>query len=405
MTANSTISATERRLLKYLGQSLKPSGGFCEIPDLDTAEWVRLCSLADRHEVSVLLGNILNPESLPPNIRNDFQLKTARTVHKGITLQSLNSRFTALLSREGITAVTLKGCAVARLYPVPEFRKTTDIDLFFFSLEDAGKAEKILCENGFKPSNKWHANHHSILTSEKNETVELHTAWADEFKDKRLNKRLKVMQDKSFAHFAPIDSDGARIYVYDTAYQALYLVIHMLGHFVGGGFGLRNLCDWVVLWENCDDKNARNDFMKMACDSGTEEFAKAVTSVCAEYLGLTPEKCPFPYDTLTEKELTDEFLRDILDAGEFGYSESARMVGMDGNSFAAYVKEFHHQMHINFPKAGRVILIWPALWIATLVRFLNNNRRLNRAPVSAIMKKAGNRGVLVTKLTSNKKGG
>ena len=143
----------------------------------------------------------------------------------------------------------------------------------------------------------------------------------------------------------------------------------------------------------------------MAQDSGTEKFAKAVTSVCVEYLGLSKAKCPFPYDNLTEKELTEEFLRDILDAGEFGYSESERMVGMDGNSPLAYIKEFHHQMYINFPKAGRVILLWPVLWIATLIRFLRNNKKLNRAPVRDIINKAGERGRLVKRLTSNKRDG
>ena len=98
----------------------------------------------------------------------------------------------------------------------------------------------------------------------------------------------------------------------------------------------------------------------------------------------------------------DALLRDIMDAGEFGYSEAERMVGMDGDSWTAYVREFHHQMHINFPKAGKIIFLWPALWIATLVRFLSNNKKLNRAPVAAIMKKAGKRGQLVHRLTSQK---
>lgn len=396
------ISETERTLLKYLGQSINKSGCEWENPGLSAEEFERIYSLADRHEVSVLLGDILSVNSLPQKIQNDFQLKTARTVHKGITLQSLNSSITALLEKHGITAVTLKGYAAARFYPVPEFRKTTDIDLFFGSEEDARNAGKILCENGFEFSRKWHANHHFVMISEKKETVELHTAWADEFKDKRLNKYLKDRQKESIDHCSPIDCNGARLYIYDTAYQAFYLDIHMLQHFTGGGFGLRNLCDWVVLWEDCGDEKARKDFVKMACDSGTAKFAKAVTSVCIEYLGLSPEKSPFPYDTLFEKDFTDEFLRDILDAGEFGYSEPERMVGMDGNSLTAYVKEFHHQMHINFPKSGRVVLLWPLLWCATLIRFLYNNRKLNRSPISAIMKKAGSRGGLVKRLMDDK---
>lgn len=402
MTSTSTISKTERRLLKYLGQSLKPCGSALEIPDLSNDEWERVYELADRHEVSVLLENIWDSGSLPEKLQQTVQLKTARTVHKGIRLQALNSRLTALFSKEGITAVTLKGYAASRFYPVPEFRKTTDIDFFLFSEEDAEKAGRILCANGFKFSAEWHANHHFVLISEKNDVVELHTAWAEDFKEKHLNQYLKSLQKQSSAHCAQIDCDGAKLYVYDTAFQGFYLLIHMLQHFVGSGFGLRNLCDWVVLWESCDDEKARRDFVEMTCDSGTAEFAKAVTSVCAQYLGLSREKSPFACGTLTEKELTDELLRDILDAGEFGYSESERMVGMDGNSLASYVKEFHHQMHINFPKAGRVVLLWPVLWFATLIRFLNNNRRFNRAPLSAIMKKAGNRGNLVKKLTSNK---
>lgn len=350
----------------------------------------------------MLLGNVLDPNVLSPETQNDFHFKTARTVHKGITLQSLTSKISALLEKNGITAVTLKGYAASRFYPIPEFRKTTDIDLFFGSEEDARKAGEILFANGFEFSQKWHANHHFVMISEKKETVELHTSWADEFKDKRLNKYLKDRQKESIAHCLPIDCSGAKLYVYDTAYQAFYLEIHMLQHFTGGGFGLRNLCDWVVLWENCEDEKARNDFFKMACGSGTAKFAKAVNSVCTEYLGLSREKSPFPYDTLFGKDFTDEFLRDILDAGEFGCSEPERMVGMEGNSVMAYIKEFHHQMHINFPKSGRVALLWPFLWSATLIRFLYNNRKLNRSPLSEIIKKAGSRGKLVKRLMDDK---
>ena len=85
----------------------------------------------------------------------------------------------------------------------------------------------------------------------------------------------------------------------------------------------------------------------MVCGSGTAEFAKAVTAICVSYLGLSQEKSPIPADNPAEPEVRDALLRDILDAGEVGYSEAERMVGMDGDSWTAYVREFHHQMHIN----------------------------------------------------------
>ena len=395
-----SITKTEYKLLQYLALSLHPSGSPIQFPPQTDEEWKRLLALADCHEILPLIEDGLEQDNIPEEQRRIIQLKTAKTVHKGIQLQVLNSRLTALLEKAGIIAVTMKGSAVARFYPVPEYRKTTDLDLFIASANDVGKAVRILRDNGFAPSGKWHANHHIVLVSGKNEVVELHTTWAEAFKEKHLNQYLERCQKESVQHVHLVEWQGLQMYAYETAWQAFYLLIHMLQHFVGSGFGIRNLCDWVVLWENCDEEKARRDFWEMACESGTAEFAKAITAICVRYLGLNPKKSPVPAEHPAEQDVTDALLRDILDAGEFGYSEAERMVGMEGNSLAAYVREFHHQMHINFPKAGRIAVFWPVLWVATLVRFLRNNKKLNRAPISAIMKKAGERGTLVKRLTS-----
>lgn len=401
-TVANEITKTEYTLLKYLSLSLQPSGKASFTPSLTAQEWAQLLALADRHEVLSLLENVLDPDELPKEQRQHLQSKTARTVHKGIQLQVLNAKLTELLEKEGIVAVTLKGCAVSRFYPVPEFRKTTDVDLFVGNKEDAKKAVQLLCANGWLPSSQWQANHHFVLISGKKEVVELHTSWAEAFKEKHLNQYLEKLQKESSQHCQPVECQGLKVYAYETAWQGFYLLFHMLQHFVASGFGLRNLCDWVVLWENCDDPKERKEFWKMSCESGTAEFAGAVTAVCVRYLGLNLEKSPVPARKFTEQEVMEAFLKDILDAGEFGYSEAERMVGMDGDSLTAYMREFHHQMHINFPKAGKVAVFWPVLWVATLIRFLNNNRKLNRAPVSEIVKKAGKRGKLVKRLTSSK---
>lgn len=394
----SSIKKNEYTLLKYLGLSLQKSVQADWKLSLTVKEWAQVLTLANRHEVLPLLGYVLDMDKLTEKQRLAIEFKTAKTVHNGIRLQELNERLTRILMNEGITAVTLKGCAVARFYPVPEYRKTTDIDLFVSDRKEAERAERILKENGLKPSGKWHANHHVILVSEKQEVVELHTAWNDDFKDRGLNRTLVKLQKESSRHCRLLNKQGCNVYVYETAWQSYYLLIHMLQHFVGSGFGLRNLCDWVVLWENCEDEESRKVFWEMVCESGTKEFAKAVTAICVKYLGLQKEKSPIPLEEHIDTEIRDALLRDILDAGEFGYSETERMVGMDGNSLTAYVREFHHQMHINYPRAGRMILLWPMLWMATLLRFFINNRKLNRAPLSSIMKKAGKRGKLVHRI-------
>ena len=67
------------------------------------------------------------------------------------------------------------------------------------------------------------------------------------------------------------------------------------------------------------------------------------------------------------------------------------MVMMRGNKLADYIREFHHQMRISFPKAGKVFIIWPGLWIITFTRFIFNNHKIRNVSTGSILKKAGQR--------------
>ena len=134
MTSFSNFTKIEYNLLKCLRLSLHQSGTGAAgaLPTLSAKEWHQLIDAADRHEVLSLFSNMpqAQAEKIPKEQRHMIQSRTAKVVHTGIMLQALNAKLTLLLESEGITAVTLKGCTVSRFYPVPEFRKTSDIDLF-----------------------------------------------------------------------------------------------------------------------------------------------------------------------------------------------------------------------------------------------------------------------------------
>ena len=93
-----------------------------------------------------------------------------------------------------------------------------------------------------------------------------------------------------------------------------------------------------------------------------------------------------------------EFMKEVMEAEEFGKGSGERMVMMQGSSLTDYIREFHHQMHLNYPKAGRILVCWPALWIMTLIRFLRNNRKLRNVSTIKVLKKAGSRSKLMEKL-------
>lgn len=94
----------------------------------------------------------------------------------------------------------------------------------------------------------------------------------------------------------------------------------------------------------------------------------------------------------------NRFFMDIVEAEEFGKSDNGRMVAIHGSGLMGYVRAFHHQMHLNYPKAGKCVLCWPVLWVLTLARFLHNNRTLRNTTVGEVLKSAGKRGRIVEKM-------
>ena len=111
------------------------------------------------------------------------------------------------------------------------------------------------------------------------------------------------------------------------------------------------------------------------------------------YLGLDAAALPHNAD----EALCIGFLREIFDAEEFGRTSAQRMVMVRGG-LGGYLREFHHQMLLNFPKKGKKALLWPFLWAATLVRFLHNNRVLRKTSLSAILRETERRSRLTDSL-------
>lgn len=59
-------------------------------------------------------------------------------------------------------------------------------------------------------------------------------------------------------------------------------------------------------------------------------------------------------------------------------------------------------MKINHPRTSPYVILWPALWVITLVVFLRNNRKLNRGRARDILRNAGDRSRLLQQIGLDK---
>lgn len=385
------LDVMDRTLLEILRDALAGEGPSTR-RELTEEEWRTLVQKADRHAVLSLLYDTLNERPLPKNQREIVTRASRRIVLQNYRLSFCTHRAVELLKGQGISTVVLKGVSAAAVYPVPELRKSGDIDLLLPDPGQMSLARDTLLKAGYTAAEHQMSNHHLVMHFDSGIELELHTMLAEPFDNAKINHYLRGCLREISGHIEQRDVMGYEIPVLSEGYQAYQLLLHMLQHFLRSGFGLKLLCDWFFFWSRPVAEDELRLYLKLVEESGLSGFSRLVTSICVRYLGLDGDCCLCGrMDGLMEEAEMRGFVGDILEAEEFGKSGKDRMVRLRGTSLWDYVREFHHMMHLNYPRAGKVFLLWPVLWCITLLRFLKNNRKIRGVTTGEVLKKARER--------------
>lgn len=388
----------EIKLLLYLLRGSLAAGNDPDPDGTSLVDWNELCSVARQHGVLALLYDPLTVRSdLPEAVKDTVTKYARRIVQQSYRLLFLTKYLAEKMENAGLPVVVLKGVGTAAFYPVPEFRKSGDVDLLLADRSYLDRACEILQECGLVRMKEQHALHHVAFCTKDGIEVEIHTLLAEPFDHDKINHYLEKRLKKIGENVTNVDCMGVTLPILSGAYHAYELLLHMLQHFLRRGFGLKFLCDWVVFWNRTWPCEEQEKYKALVRESGLKNFSDIVTCTCVRYLGLKKERIAW-MDLPEENGVEADFLKEILEAEEFGKSESDRMVALRNEGPVEYVREFHHQMHLNFPRIGRCFLLWPVLWGITLVRFLRNNRKIRGVSTRSILKKAGQRGRLIAKM-------
>ncbi len=355
----------------------------------------KVIELAKKHSVISLLYEVLQENSFFNGQLDYVKKESQKTAVQSYRLLFLTKYLVEQFAEAEIPAVVLKGAATGNLYPAPELRKSGDVDLLIPETIEKSKVSSLMEQAGFLKSKDQHANHHVVYKSQEGISIEIHTMPAEPFAYKKVNQSMERFKKECWKHCEQQNVMGVELPVLNKPYHAYELLLHMLQHFMYAGFGLKLLCDWVFLWKQSWSEQEKEQFKELVEDGGLEIFSEALTAVCIKYLGLKTEEYAWE---ITREDAADAVLREILDAEDFGNADANRMVMMSGTGITAYIREFHHQMHLNFPKAGKVFLLWPVLWVMTLIKFLQNNHKVRRTSAKKVMQEAKRRSSLMDNL-------
>lgn len=306
----------------------------------EKTDWESIFALAEKQTIVALAYDaaLTLPATLQPPtaILRKVHLQATRTAQKHLLLNSRLVEITARLRAEGIHPVLLKGQGVATNYPNPLRRACGDIDLYIGE-PDYERCCRLIYQWGMLDDHATESIQH-LHFSWQGVYIELHRIAGVVYHPGR-NRDFRRWSDALLQgdtcrtmHLSGEAAVGAGITLPPVRFDALYIFYHTYKHFLTGGIGLRQLCDWTMyLHAHCDEIDhpvLLDDLQRF----GLLRTWQVMGRIAVDHLGLPGEEFPF-YDVQDDPRgevaakyarTADKMVEMILSEGNFGFYSPAR---------------------------------------------------------------------------------
>ena len=337
-----------------------------------------LVALSQRHFTAPFVLPYVND----PSCIQRLKMQTKQMILNYYQIEQFTRKIITLMNSHNIPCYLLKGVSLCACYPVPEYRKLGDVDLYINDETALDQAKSVLEQNGFISVDELSDHHltYKYIFPKTGRTclLELHFRVIGLYQYAPANQ--VVDQVFSSEHLIP-ESLAIRdfdISVLPPTECVFYQLHHMLKHYLFTGFGIRLLCDFTFYlnthWKEIDFSKIH----QWCQNSRILHFYEIILSSCKRYLGLSQM---IDSQTTYPEEDCEAFILQILEEKDMGTETSGTLVGSGSYqnvNLITYFKEGHLQMHVRFPKLGKCPLLWPVLWGITLFCFLRNTYLLRK---------------------------
>ncbi|MBR5499557.1 MAG: nucleotidyltransferase family protein [Bacteroidales bacterium] len=333
-------------------------------------DWSKVLKLAKAQTLTglvadVLLGNAEIRAQLPEQAVAKLQGAVRNNMLMHNLLNNTLILVVSKLRENGVESVLLKGQGIARNYPVPELRQCGDIDLYVGE-ENYEKAYDILEPIASELEDK------SVLIIGKNfpfklgvVTIEVHRyACTDAYPKKNLILQ-RYAADGLTRDLRTFDFAGTPVNTAADNFNAFYIFYHLWHHFMAGGVGLRQLCDWMMFLHARKETISVEYLNGIVTEMGVKQAWQKLGCLLVDYLGMPAEKFPL-YDAAAGKKV-GRVVKHILSEGNFGFEGAA---GRKRTNHYFYEKWLSLKCYLT--RYTSLCFIFPTLTIRELWHVLTN---------------------------------
>lgn len=283
----------------------------------ENIDWESIIEESKAHKVESLIYSSIGKNTLK-NIDNKLlEGWKKETFMSGVgQLRHINnvSEFLSEFNKQNIPVIVLKGLVIRDLYPKPELRTMCDADLIIHK-EDLDKVKDLLLNLGYTET----------VTSDKdlcfirgNTYVEVHWSVANE----NSFNNVEVFEEIIWKNAIKLnvgDSEALSMCYEDLL---VHICMHMAAHIKYLGFGIRQLCDLVLLVEKKGNVINWDKFIEKINMLGIYKFTIAIFNICNKLFDM---EIP---NILNKREIINDkyiylLIEDIFSNGVHGNRDKA----------------------------------------------------------------------------------
>lgn len=252
------------------------------------ADWQRCFDIALAQGVLAMTFPAMS--SLPKELRPTFTLWSKWMAYTQSVVELLRykrevvRKIGSWLAEDGLSTTILKGFSLSDLYPNPDLREFSDIDIFSGGNYEA--VNKCFARHGVKVNSV--DGHHAYLNVD-DISVEHHFAFSNTKVKKGLVSPEEALQRLALKELQPTNMQG--IYYPNPLLTALFVGWHAYEHFLQEKIQLRHVIDWVLALRQLTEKNAETlSLIKGGTKWGL--FTDTLTAIVVHQLNLPQEWFP-----------------------------------------------------------------------------------------------------------------
>jgi hypothetical protein len=315
------MNITQEILINLLSSAIRAESP--EIFENESIDWKAVYEEAKLHDVHPLLFPVINnlkkvqaPDS---ELMSEWQRSTLSAGTGQIQHIYQASKILDIMSSAGIPVIVLKGLVLRDLYPEPELRTMGDADILIHK-EDMEKVTALLEKMGYHDDGC--SAKHIHFSHENYPVIEVH--WT--LVDSSIFKRAEWFDKAAWENAVPYTICATPTLALSRENELLHVCLHMAGHLMSSGFGLRQLCDLVLLIGHNKESVNWASFIENIKACGLESFFYALLEICKKLLNLEiPEA--LQHKASEHINPIEELIYDILDGGIFGRTSMDRTSG------------------------------------------------------------------------------